>query len=31
MEDEEIIQLYFLRDEQAIQETASKYGSFVRP
>lgn len=28
MEDDQIVNLYFARDEQAIQETDSKYGSF---
>ena len=30
MEDERIIQLYFLRDETAIQQTAEKYGAKLR-
>lgn len=30
MEDREIIELYFRRDEQAISETAAKYGAFCR-
>ena len=29
MEDKQIIDLYFRRSEQAIQETASKYGSYL--
>ena len=28
MDDEKIIQLYFERNEQAIQETADKYGNY---
>lgn len=28
MDDEKIVQLYFERNEQAIQETANKYGSY---
>ncbi len=28
MDDEKIVQLYFERDEQAIQETANKYGNY---
>lgn len=30
MDDAEIIELYFLRDEQAIKQTDAKYGSFCR-
>lgn len=30
MEDSEIIALYFLRDEKAIEKTDAKYGSFCR-
>lgn len=30
MEDEQIIELYFSRNESAITETSSKYGSFFR-
>ncbi len=30
MEDSEIIELYFRRDERAISETAAKYGAFCR-
>ena len=30
MEDEEIIELYFARDERAIAETTQKYGSRCR-
>ena len=28
MDDEKIVQLYFDRDEQAIKETADKYGGY---
>ena len=28
MEDQQIIELYFQRDERAISETAEKYGGF---
>lgn len=30
MEDEKIITLYWLRDEQAIRETATRYGAYCR-
>lgn len=30
MEDQEIIDLYWQRDQQAIHETAGKYGGFLR-
>lgn len=30
MEDSEIVELYFRRDERAIAETAAKYGAFCR-
>ena len=29
MQDKEIVELYFLRDEQALNETESKYGRYL--